>query len=454
MAPDAKVWAAIGVLAAALILIPGSRAEAADGETPPLLTLDEAVEIALEKNNLLRAADAQVGMAEAVLAEARASRMPRVEILETFSRTTNPTLVFSSLLGQESFGPENFAVDRLNEPDALSNLNSRLSISQPVWTGGRIRNGTAAASLARDASDSSRERARQEVVHQVIDAYTAAVLAAAQMEVAKEAVRTATAHVELVRDLRDGGLVVESDLLQARVRLSEVEELLIRASSAVAVSRAAVNLALGRDTGTPFSLPAAIEIDTAGEGLPLDRLVDEARKNRPDLRAARTMVDVAERNVKVQRAERLPQVNIMGGFEANAERALDVDGTNWSILAAARFTVFDGRATGARVRRADQQRLQAERMHDLLALSVELDVHRAFHDLRAARKRREQTEQAVALAREGLRIVEDRYKEGLTTVVELLDAETALTRARTRETAARRDVVLARASLELAMGRL
>jgi outer membrane protein len=93
-------------------------------------------------------------------------------------------------------------------------------------------------------------------------------------------------------------------------------------------------------------------------------------------------------------------------------------------------------------------------MRDLLGRVVDLDTRRAWHDVRAARQSLEQSRRAVALAGESLRIVQDRYREGLTTLVELLDAETALTRARTREVASRRDLLLSQAGLKLAVGRL
>ena len=77
----------------------------------PELTMDEAIRIALESSGRLRVADAQLGEAEEALKEARGSRLPRVDLSETFVRTTNPTLVFSNLLGQEQFGSANFAID-------------------------------------------------------------------------------------------------------------------------------------------------------------------------------------------------------------------------------------------------------------------------------------------------------------------------------------------------------
>jgi outer membrane protein len=124
------------------------------------------------------------------------------------------------------------------------------------------------------------------------------------------------------------------------------------------------------------------------------------------------------------------------------------------VVVAARFTAFDGNGTRARIRAARERHNQARLMNEFLARSVGLEVRRVFHDLQAANKRLEQTVRAVEMSRESLRIVTDRYREGLTTLVELLEAETALTHARSREVAARRDMLLGEASLDLAVGRL
>jgi outer membrane protein TolC len=91
---------------------------------------------------------------------------------------------------------------------------------------------------------------------------------------------------------------------------------------------------------------------------------------------------------------------------------------------------------------------------ELMDQSVELEVRTAFHELKAAAKRIEQAGLAVELAGASLVMVEDRYREGLTQLVELMEAETALTSARTREVQARRDLLLADATLKLAIGRL
>jgi outer membrane protein TolC len=435
-------WRALLILMA----LPGTAAAG-------VLDLPTAVETAIENNHVLGAADAELRAAEAAVLEAASSRMPRVELSETFLRTTNPVYVFGNLLGQESFGPENFDPAFLNEPDALNNWNTKLTVTQPVWTGGRIRGGIDASRLARETARAARERTRQEVVHRVIETYTGAVLANHHLQVAREALETTRAHVKIVSDMFEAGLVVESDLLQARVRESEIEEMVIRAGSAVEIARAALNLAMGRDLDVPIELPETLEPRPEGDQT-LESLVEQAVASRPDLEAAESRARTAERMIRIQKAGYLPEVGLVGSYEANAEDFVGGDGTNWSVMAAARFTVFDGRATRARVRQARERHDGARRMNEFLRHAVGLEVRQAWYEVQAARKRLEQTVRAVEMSGESLRIVEDRYREGLVTLVELLEAENALTRARTREVAARRDLLTGQATLDLAVGRL
>ncbi len=418
-----------------------------------VLTLDRAVAIALENNHMLRAADAGQEAAEARVGEAKSWRLPRVDLWETFMRTTNPVYVFGNLLNQERFGPQHFDPNFLNHPPPLDNFQTKLSLEVPLWTGGRLANGIRAAEAGAAAAKASRERTRQEVVRMVLDAYTGAVLAKNFLAVARDALETARAHVKLVADMEAAGLVVKSDLLQAKVRESEIEEMVIRARSAVSVSRAALNMALGRDLDAPVEVPAALPVpDRKPEEL--DALVREALERRPDLLSARKRKEAADRMVRVARGGFFPEIGVAAWYEGNQHSRPGTAGDSWSLVAAAKFTAFDGARTRAQVRTARARARQADEMTRLMEQKVALEVRQAWHDLAAALQRLEEARHAVEWAKESLKIVEDRYQEGLTTLVELLDAETRLTGARTREVSAQRDVMLARAALDLAVGRL
>jgi outer membrane protein TolC len=328
-----------------------------------------------------------------------------------------------------------------------------LSVRLPVYVGGRISSGVEAAEAGASAAEAERARARQSVVHAVMEAYTGVALADAHLGVAREAREVAEENARLVGDLREAGLVVQSDVLQAEVRLSEIEEMIARAESAAAVSRASLNAAMGRDLDDPVLVEPLDDFDDHDRPPP-EQLAAEARESRPDIRAARRRVSAADRSADVVRGALLPEVGVEGRLEANAEDFIGADGDNWSVFASARWTVFEGKATTARLRRARAEADAARRMVREIEDRAGLEVRTAYHELRAARRSREVAERSVGLAEESLRIVRDRYQEGLTTLVELLDAENALTRARVRVAAAQRDIRIAAASLDLAVGRL
>ena len=439
-----------------LLLLALGAVPAVGGEAPEPLTLEQAIAVAMDGNRQLDIASASAEAASQTTVEARSHFLPRVDLIENFSWTTNPVYVFGNLLGQEAFTAANFDVGFLNQPDSLTNYQTQLLVTQPVYTGGKIRSGIEAARAGSDAAGSERERARQEVVHQVLDAYTGAVLAQRYLQVARDSLKTSEAHVRLVADMHQAGLVVESDLLQVRVRKTEVEEIVIRAESGAAVSMAGLNMVMGEPQGRIYTLSALCDDDTCqvDEDADLESLLDEALANRPDLKASALKAEAASLMIRTARSQGRPEVGVSGVYEANAEDFIGADGTNWSVMAHARLRLFGGKEVRARVARSEAEHRMASSASELLGQSVELEVRTAFHDLRASRKRIEQAALAVELAGTSLAMVQDRYKEGLTNLVELLEAETALTSARSREVQARRDLLLADATLKLAIGRL
>ena len=439
----------LAVALAAVVMSSGMAGPAA-GEA---LSLEQAIAMALQNNRELSAADARLEAAEAGVDEANAARLPQVDLAAGFQRTDHPVQVFGTLLSQGEFGAENFAIDALNQPAPLSDWNSRLSLSLPLWTGGGIRAQREAAVAQREAATAGREQARQQVIYRVMESYSAAVLAQGQLEVAKGALAAAQANVKVTEDLWQAGLVVESDPLQAKVRESAVQELVIRAESGVAVSRAALNQVLGRDLDELLELPSDLAVGEAA-AFDLAALLEEGRESRPDLEAAAQQVETARLQLKAERSTRWPQLVLQSAVDTDGQDFFTGDNAHWSAGVGFRLRLFDGAAGRSRERQAEARQREAEAQRQLLEDAVGLQIRQAYYELDAARQRLEQASAAVALAERGRAIVEDRYKSGLARLPELLDAETALTEARLRAVAARRDLLLTRAALDLAAGRL
>lgn len=417
-----------------------------------VLTLDQAIRIAVEQNLTLSAADARLDAAAAEVDVARAGRLPRVRAEASVQRTDNPTLVFSNKLGQRVFDEADFAVDSLNQPDPYTNWQGRLTVEQPLWTGGRLAHGVAAAEAGLGAAEAGREGTRQQVVHASVEAWTGAVVARQRVKLAEASLTTAEANLRIVSDLREAGLVVASDPLQAEVRVAEVREMLALAEADAASAEAGLRMILGGwggDLRLPETLPELAD-EAVGS---VDALRTEAESARPALQAANKARDAADELSRLERATRWPEVGLHGFAEANDEDFFGTAGTNYAVAVGLKLDLFDPSRKG-RVARAEARRSEAEAQAAALRQQVRLDVTRAYHQLGAVRQRLVQSRRAVELADASLAIVRDRYQNGLAVITELLDSETTLTAARLRRLAAERDLRVARASLDLAVGRL
>jgi len=428
-------------------------AGASDTAAPSrVLRLADAVALALEHSfGLVAAGHAKQAATEGVT-QARSARIPQISAIETISRTDNPTMVFSNLLGQARFGPANFAIGSLNEPDPLTNFNTRLVLAQPIYAGGRIDAGISAAGHMEAAAGGMAERARQEAIYQTTRAYQGVLLARAQGEVASAAKASAVAHVRDAENLVETGLAVPSDAMRAKVRLAEIDEMVVRARAGEKVARAGLMAAMGTSPeGTWDVAPPEPSIPPLPDA---ERSVATALAQRPDLEAARRGESAAGDGVRAARAGWKPQAGFMAIYESNNDTLLGSSGRNWTAMATVSVNLFDGRLNAARVRQSREEQARAAAMTAGFESQVALEVRQAHAELEGALARREAAARAVEEAEQSLRIVRDRYENGLATITDLLDSETALTGARSRMATADYDCRDGAAALELAMGTL
>lgn len=445
---------ALASLLAWLALLLPAHAAGAAPEGGEILTLERAVGLALAGNWHLAIMDARVEAAAAAVDGRRADRLPRLDATTGYSRTDNPVAVFGNLLLQERFGPGNFAIDRLNRPPPLDDWSAGLETTYALWSGGRLRHALAAAEHGLAGSEASRVRARHEVVAEVVARYGAVVVADHGLDAARDAVTTADAHVALARDRVETGVAVASDLLLAEVRASAAQEAAVHAANSLELARAALNLVLGRDLGTPFTLAETLPAEIATSDDSLDERVERASRQRPDLDAARSRADALASQAEAVGAGRRPRLDLRAGVEAHAESPADDAGISSAVGLRLAIPLLDGGRIRASRHAADARVREAEAELARLREAVAFELRAAFLARRSAEQRLRLADAAGALAARSLSIVEDRYREGLITVPELLDAQLALADARARRVAAERDLILANAQLDLAAGDL
>lgn len=443
---------------ALILILSFSLPWAARAQSPPAaaaqhFTLAEAVRQALANNPGVKASAFYSQAVRQGIAQARANRYPRLDFSEGFTRSNNPVYVFGSLLTQRQFTATDFALNTLNAPFPLDNFLTQFNAAMPLYDAGQTSRMIKDARLQARSASQAQVRTQQEIIFQVIQAYANELLAREGERVAQAAVQMAQADMDRAQAREQAGMAVPSDVLSVQVQLAQANENLLQAQNGVALALSALNVAMGLPEDAPTSIEGRLDAVNFDPGALADRQA-RALIERPDLQQAHLGKDRATNGVGMARAQFLPQVSLFSAWDESNQQLWNRGGNNWMAGAMLTFNVFDGGAKYARVAEARNRERQAEAMEQQMISGVKLQVREAYLNLKTAQQRMLVARDAVAQAKESLRILQNRYQEGLITITDLLQAETANTSAQKNYLNALYDARTSYAALELATGEL
>jgi len=441
-------------LGLAIAWLPLAMVSAQQEADPVELSLQEAVKIALEKNPLHKAAVADSKVASADVRVSRSFLMPHLTFSETATRGNDPVYVFGSKLRQQRFSANDFDLNKLNTPKPFGDFTTRFGGTWNLFDSFATWHGISRAKELNQAIEHQLGRTNQEIVFRAISSYYEVLFAAKQLEVAEQSAKTAQSIMDRSQARFDSGLVVESDLLTAKVRMAARQQELIRARNNLEMARAQMNTAMGVPVESRFHLAEAL-----GERiLPVPVLQDaekQALTNRPDLKRIASEEVAQRQSVSIAKSSFGPRVNAFAGWEADNPTFLaGGGGNNWLGGIEVQLDIFQGGAKRAELSRQRALEEKAVAMKQVAGDEVRLEVRRAYYELDTSRQQVEVSRGAIAQAQESLRINQDRYESGLTTVTDLLGAEEAARRSQTDYWEAVYHFQTNYANLELAKGSL
>jgi len=425
----------------------------AQQESSPL-TIQQAVKIALEKNPARKVSLADNRAASAQITTARSYLLPQVSFSETAMRGNDPVYVFGSRLRQQRFTAADFALNALNRPLPIGNFATRLEGKWNLFNSFAAWHGLSQARFMDEAAAHQLDRAEQEIVFRVIASYNEALLSAKQMEVAEQSAKTAQAIVDRSQSRFESGLVVESDLLTAKVRVASRQEELIRARNAHDLALAQLNAALGMPMESTFDLTQPL----TERRLPNPVLQDldaQALARRPDLKRIAAEQAAQKQGVAMAKAAFGPQVNAFAGWELDNPTLLaGGGGNNWVGGIELKLDLFNDGSRRAELQRQKALEEKVTAMKQLAADAVRLEVRHAYYDVDSTRQQIEVARASIAQAQDSLRINQDRYESGLITITDLLGVEDAARRSQNDYWEAVSRFQTSYANLELASGTL
>ncbi|GAM09716.1 outer membrane protein OprM [Geobacter sp. OR-1] len=388
------------------------------------LGLKEAVTLALEKNHLIKAATSESAAARAGLNSSRARYLPRVTFKEEAVLTNSGTRAFMMKLDEGRFS---LAGD-LNHPATTGDFQTSFGIEQPIVDLNLLRAGDVAGEeLA--ARGHALEKRRQEIAFRVYAAYLDVQRSKAQLSVAEQAVNDAREHRRIAGVRRESGVGLKFDELRIGTFLAELEQQQITAENEVNLAR----LRLGQIAGLPAGAAPDISEMISAPGLTMmtERLEKEALANRADLKESTAEVARGDAGIAAVRGSYWPTLYASGRYQMN-DRDLPGgrDNDSWMVGATLRWEMFD-----TIIRKGDLEKAKALRdagvsYQNALRQEIGLQIRESLLRRTEAAKRLEVSRSAVHDAVEMVRLVNRRFESDLATAVELLDAQTALNRAR------------------------
>src|SRR5512140_741288 len=394
---------------------------AAAQDAPPL-TLGDAVAMALHDTPTVRQTAAGEQIARGRLQEAQSTWLPMIQVSDTYTRSDNPVAVFAALLEQGKFGPQHFDPSFLNDPPRYDNYRAAINGRWALFDQFRRYSTIEQAKVGVEQSAQQSDLARQQLRYETIRAFYGVLLAQAGKDVADQAVKTAESAVGSIRDRYDTGLVVGSDLLAAEVQLADFRQQQINAAGMLATARAGLNMLLNLPPSDNRPLDGTLNPKTFAVD-PIDQLIRTASEKRADLVNARLSAKAAALGVNIAKGQFLPRVDLFGSFGASGN-TWDTGNNDITYGAMISLNVLEpGRL--ARLSQATGGRLAAEAARDQLTNQVAMEVVAAQQKFLTSSQRLDVGRKSVEQASETLRIVDDRYSQGLTTITERLRAQTA-----------------------------
>src|SRR5581483_273881 len=189
-----------------------------------LLTLRQAVDLALHSNPLAAAADAGEQEAEARIHQAQSGYLPRIQFSESLQRGNSPVFVFGSLLTQHQFNEANFAINSLNRPDAMNNHHSQWTVEEVIFDARQTSRGVEAARFTRRIAGEDRRRTHSDIILDVLRAYFGVTLAEKNLEVARQSVDSARADLDRAESIYESGRSTQADVLDLNVHFAAMQE--------------------------------------------------------------------------------------------------------------------------------------------------------------------------------------------------------------------------------------
>jgi len=399
-------------------------AEVAAQDLTRNLSLDKAISAALTNNQEIQLATLDERIAAANYKQTIANLLPQMNLSYTAMSTNDPLNAFGFKLQQRSISQDDFNPALLNHPSGTQDYMAKLEVQQPLINIDMLylRKG---AEKQTEIYHYKTQRSREYLTFEVQKAYLQLQLNYDAIKVLEEALQTATAVYTYTDNHFKQGLVQKSDLLNAQVHVSTVRNNLARSKNNIRNASDQLGLLMGEKPGLVFLTAESIKADFQN-----DLSKGNIASSRADFMVLQKTIEASELMIKSSQMSYLPKLNAFGNYQYNDSGLAGFGANAYFVGVKLSWDVFGGNRTKNVIK---GQKLELEKLSVQLAQQKDksqLELDKAYRDLSDTEFEIEQDIAIVEQAMESLRILQNRYQQGLVSTTEVLMAETQLSQHR------------------------
>ncbi len=412
-----------------------SITEAAAPEAAAMdIDLKGAVTTAIQNNRDITIAELKRREAEADVSAAAAKKNPSVSY--SWQRNQYPTQVVTTALGTQS---------------SNHGYSQGINVSWPIWTFGKVEGAIDAARYQKNIADLDVYKTEADTKLAAVQAYYQYLEAIKLAEVQAQSVTDYASHLNNVQQQFDAGIVAKLDVLSSNVSLANAKQKSIAADNTRDVAEANLNNIMRVPMNTTLN-PLDKNFPEPEFDLTMEQAILMAQKYRWELVEADYGVRAAEASLRSAKAGYLPTVSVGGGYSWKEASVTAVDKDDWAVQGGLSWSLWDGGATQASVKKADAAVKTAQETLLQAREKIELEVRQDYLNVLSYKEQIRAAEASVAQAEEAYKIATVRYSSGVGINLDVLDAELALNTARTNYITALYNYNIGLATLEHAMG--
>ena len=403
-------------------------------ETP--LTIEECIQLALKNNQELKIASQKLNTVRYTRIQTFGKFFPSLSLTGSYTKLSDVPEIEMAAPELSYYAPaKGFVIVGYKsspvEFGGKETISSRVSLTQPIFTGGKIFNAFRQSSYNYEIAKEDYRRIKENLIFNVKKAFYNVILAEKFVEISEEAKDVMQKHFDVTQALYREGKVSSYDVSKVKVQLVNTETNLIKAKNNLELAKKFLFNLINQKGIEGRPIKGTLEIEEM-EVQSLEHYIQQAIKNRPEIIQLEYQKKISKTLLNLAIAENLPNISIVGNYDYQKPYYFTDEWTGvWSGMAVLNFPILDGFGISnyGKIKSAKSMEEQTKIAKSQIEEAIKLEVEKAYLNLLESEKRILAQKENVNTAKENLKIAQERYRLGLLSDIEVRDTQLALTQA-------------------------